>query len=200
MLVLASASPRRADMLRKLGLDFTQVATGLDEAMPLGTAPRDVVAQLAREKAEAAASAIREGWVLGADTLVFHAGEAIGKPAHAQDAARILERLQGQTHEVFTGLCVLQQPGGKVWQHVERSEVRLAPMSADLVRAYVATGEPLGKAGAYAVQGIAAAYVLDVRGPVDNVIGLPVRATLQLLARAGAPLPPHLRIGPQAQP
>lgn len=195
--MLASASARRADLLRKLGIPFTQRPAGVEEDVPEGLAPAEVVAQLARDKAEAAAASVPEGWILGADTLVFHDGEPMGKPSDAQDAVRILRRLQGQTHEVFTGLCVLRQPGSKAWQHVERSEVRFAPMNDALIEAYVRTGEPLGKAGAYAVQGIAAAYILDVRGSVDNVIGLPLRPTVQLLAKAGFALPEHLRVGPE---
>lgn len=194
MLVLASASPRRAELLRRLGIPFRQRPAAIDEIPPPGLAPGEAVLHLARAKAEAAAAELPEGWVLAADTLVFHKGEPLGKPSHAEEAIATLERLQGSVHEVYTGVCVVRQPGAKVWQHVERSEVRFAPMGKAQLEAYVATGEPLGKAGGYAVQGIAAAYIEDVRGSVDNVVGLPLRPTVLLLAKAGFPLPPHLRV------
>lgn len=193
MLILASASPRRAETLRKLQIPFEPRPVDLDEAIPEGMGGRDAALHLARAKAEAAAADVREGWVLGADTVVWHREAALGKPADAADALRILARLQGDRHEVFTGLCVVRQPGARRFEHVERSEVRMAHLDREAIEAYVATGEPMGKAGAYAVQGIAAAFVEEVRGPVDNVVGLPVRATVQLLARAGYPLPAHLR-------
>lgn len=199
MLVLASASPRRADTLRRLGLAFEQRPADLDEALPQGMAPADAALNLARAKARAVARSVGEGWVLGCDTLVWHQGREVPKPASAEEALRSLERLQGDAHEVFTGLCVLRLPGGEAYEHVERTEVRFAALDRATMEAYVATGEPLGKAGGYAVQGIAAAYIEEVRGRVDNVVGLPVRPLVSLLARARYPLPPHLRLGPGAQ-
>lgn len=198
MLVLASASPRRAETLRKLGLEFTQCAPDVDEALPPELGPMEGARLLARAKADEVAGSVAEGWVLGADTIVYHDGEALGKPTDAKHALAMLLRLQGSAHEVFTGVCVVRQPGGKHWEHVERTTVRFAKVPAATLEAYVATGEPLGKAGAYAVQGIAAAFIEEVRGPVDNVVGLPVRTTLRLLGQAGYPLPPHLRTEGQA--
>lgn len=191
-LVLASASPRRAELLRRLGLEVVVKPAYLQEGIPPGLGGSRGAAHLARAKAEAIAADVREGWVLGADTVVWHAGHEVPKPASAKEALDALRALQGVTHEVFTGLCVVRMPGGKASQRVERSEVRFARLDDATLEAYVATGEPLGKAGGYAVQGIAAAYIEDVRGSVDNVIGLPLRATVQLLAEAGYPLPPHL--------
>lgn len=200
MLVLASASPRRAELLRKLGLEVVVKPAHLQEGIPPGMGGAQGAAQLAREKAEAVAADVAEGWVLGADTVVWHAGREVPKAASAKESLEGLRLLQGATHEVFTGLCVVRMPGGKAWQRVERSEVRFARLDDATLEAYVATGEPLGKAGGYAVQGIAAAYIEDVRGSVDNVIGLPLRATVQLLAEAGYPLPAHLRLGKPGQP
>lgn len=196
MLVLASASPRRAELLRRIGLEVAVKPADLKEGIPAGLTPAQGAAQLARDKAMAVAAEVGEGWVLGADTVVWRHGREVSKPGTAKDAVEALRALQGGTHEVFTGLCVVRMPGGKAWPHVERTEVRFAPMDEAAIAAYVATGEPLGKAGGYAIQGIAAAYIEDVRGSVDNVIGLPIRATVRLLAEAGYPLPAHLRPGP----
>jgi septum formation protein len=200
VLVLASASPRRADLLRKLQLPFRQQPMDLDETLPPGLGPDEAAMLLAHAKADAAAATLPEGWVLGADTIVWLDGHAQGKPAHADEALAMLQRLQGRTHEVVTGVCVVRLPGGKAWQGSERTEVRFAALPDKLLEAYVATGEPLGKAGAYAIQGIAAAYLEGVRGPVDNVIGLPLRRTVELLEASGYPLPEHLRLGRPRQP
>ena len=193
MLVLASASPRRAETLRTLGLAFTQRPVDLVEAIPPGGSPADGALRLARSKAEAAAAEVAEGWVLGCDTVVWHDGHELPKPATAKEAFATLQELNGARHEVYTGLCVVRQPGAAAFTHVERSEVQFARVPEAVLEAYVATGEPLGKAGAYAVQGAGAAFIEQVRGRVDNVIGLPVRPLVLLLAKAGYPLPPHLR-------
>lgn len=192
MLILASASPRRADTLRRLGLPFEQRPTTVDETLVAGTKARDAVAGLARRKAEAAAQQVRDGWVVGADTLIEHRDKLLGKPRDAADALAMLTRLQGSKHDVLTAVCVLRQPGLRRSEHVERSTVQFAPLGRGTLEAYVATGEPLGKAGAYAVQGIASAYILRIEGSVDNVVGLPVRPLLRLLRDAGYPLPAHL--------
>lgn len=193
MLVLASASPRRAELLRRLRLEFEVRPAGAEEPPAPGAQAPKAALTLARAKAEAVARPMPEGWVLAADTLLEHHRRVLGKPKDAADALTMLEQLQGSEHEVYTALCVARQPGMHLFQHVERSVVHLARLDRATLEAYVATGEPLGKAGAYAVQGIAAAYVTRIEGSVDNVVGLPVRPMLQLLAASGYPLPPHLR-------
>jgi septum formation protein len=197
VLVLASASPRRAETLRRLGLAFHHVAPQVEEAVEPGLAPAEVARLLARAKAEAVAADVAEGWVLGADTIVWCEGEPLGKPASAKEALATLLKLNGRAHDVYTGVCVARRPDGKLFEHVERTTVRFARVPEPTLEAYVETGEPLGKAGAYAVQGIAAAFIEEVRGSVDNVVGLPIRPTVQLLARAGFPLPAHLGQGAQ---
>jgi len=198
VLVLASSSPRRAALLASLGLAFTQQPSGRPEETTPGP-PAEVARRLARGKAEAVAAFLPEGWVLGADTLVWHRGEALGQPRDAAEALAMLERLQGSEHDVVTGLCVTRAPRGPAWEDAVRTRVRFAPIPRAALEAYVATGEPLGKAGAYAIQGIAAAYIASIDGPWDNVVGLPLRATLALLARAGYPLPAHLAGVPGGQ-
>jgi septum formation protein len=192
VLVLASASPRRADTLRRLGLPFEQRPTHVDETVLAGVRAQEAVAGLARRKAEAAAQQVRDGWVVGADTLIEHRVKLLGKPRDAADALAMLTRLQGSKHDVLTALCVLRQPGLRRFEHVERSTVQFGPLSRATLEAYVATGEPLGKAGSYAVQGIAAAYITRIDGSVDNVVGLPIRPLLRLLREAGYALPAHL--------
>jgi septum formation protein len=196
VLVLASASPRRADALRKLGLEFVQRPSALAEAIPAGSNPAEGALRLARSKAEVVAADVAQGWVLGCDTVVWHRGRELPKPASAEDALATLQALQGEAHEVYTALCVLRMPGRVAHEHVERARVRFASIPKAALEAYVATGEPLGKAGAYAVQGIAAAYIEEVVGRVDAVIGLPVRPLVLLLAKAGYPLPGHLALAP----
>ncbi|MCA1813545.1 MAG: Maf family protein, partial [Halobacteriales archaeon] len=146
MLILASASPRRADTLKRLGLPFEQKPTTVDETLPSGTKAQDAVAGLARRKAEAAAMKMPDGWVIGADTLIEHRDKLLGKPRDAADALSMLTRLQGSKHDVLTAICVLRQPGLRKFEHVERSTVQFAPLSRATLEAYVATGEPLGKA------------------------------------------------------
>lgn len=193
-LVLASGSPRRADTLKRLGLPFEQRPTTLDETLAAGVKAQDAVAGLARRKAEAAAMQLPEGWVVGADTLIEHRDKLLGKPRDHADALAMLTRLQGSKHDVLTALCVLRQPGLRRFEHVERSVVQFGPLARSTIEAYVATGEPMGKAGSYAVQGIAAAYITRIDGSVDNVVGLPIRPLLRLLREAGYPLPAHLAI------
>ena len=184
-LVLASGSPRRRDLLRSVGLEFEISVPSVDER-PLGMEdPRSYVERLARLKALTAAGPGRV--VVGADTTVVHEGEIIGKPTSPEHACRILARLQGEVHTVYTGVAVVWEGEGKpeVRVEVEASEVRLVPVSAAEIAAYVDTGEPLDKAGAYALQGVGAMFVDRVRGSPTNVVGLPLHSTVRLLRAAG---------------
>ena len=148
---------------------------------------RDYVLRVAREKARAVQGAI----VLAADTAVVLRGEVLGKPSGAEDARRMLRALSGTVHEVLTGVCVRRATDALAIEldAVVSTEVRFAPLSPAEVDWYVATGEPLDKAGAYAIQGLAGAFVRELRGSVSNVIGLPLSETLELLRRARVPLP-----------
>ncbi len=186
-LVLASQSPRRRELLQQLGLAFEVRPANTDEAVLAGEPARDYVLRVAREKARAVDGEV----VLAADTAVVLAGEVLGKPADADDARRMLRALSGSRHEVLTGVCVRRAaPGpGVELDVVVSTEVVFAALSTRAVDWYVATGEPLDKAGAYAIQGAGGAFVAEIRGSVSNVVGLPLVETAALLARAGLPLP-----------
>ncbi len=186
-LVLASQSPRRRELLEQLGLPLVVRPANTDEAVRPGEAPRDYVLRVAREKARAVEGAI----VLAADTAVVLRGEVLGKPAGAEDARRMLRALSGTVHEVLTGVCVRRATEALAIEldAVVSTEVRFAALSPAAVDWYVGTGEPLDKAGAYAIQGAGGAFVVRVDGSVSNVVGLPLAETADLLRRAGLPLP-----------
>lgn len=181
-LVLASASPRRARILRELGVPFRVVVSHADETLRPGEDGGAAVERLARAKALAVAPG-EDLPVLAADTEVVCDGQILGKPAGEEDAAAMLRRLRGRTHEVITGVCLVDR--GIARSGVERSRVTFAPMSEDELRWYVATGEPLDKAGGYHVDGRGALFIEAVEGSPSNVAGLPVRLALRLFREAG---------------
>ncbi len=181
-LLLASASPRRAAILRDAGIAFRAVAANVDESILDGEAPREYVLRLSAEKAQAvAAKAEGEALIMGADTIVVCEKEIFGKPDDAAQARRMLGRLSGRAHEVLTGVTLLRRPGSRRISFVETTRVTFSLLSPSEVEAYVATGEPLGKAGAYAIQGLAARFVTDIEGDYFNVVGLPLQRILQVL-------------------
>lgn len=186
-LVLASASPRRAAILRALGASFVVRASQIEEAALPGEVPAATAERLAREKAAAVAggSALP---VLAADTVVVCEGRLLGKPGSHGEARAMLELLQGRAHEVLTGVCLAA--AGVLRSGVERTEVRFATMSREEIEWYVATGEPLDKAGAYHIDGKGALFVASVAGSPSNVAGLPVRLVGELLRAAGLSLAP----------
>ena len=180
VLVLASASPRRADLLRQAGIAFEVVAADVDETLHAGETPEDYVRRLASDKAVRVASAYPGRRVLGADTTVVVDGDVLGKPVSASDATRMLERLSGRSHRVLTGLCLVE-PGGTLRTAVAITTVEFLPLDAAQIAAYVASGEPMDKAGAYAIQGGAGQFVRRIDGDLSNVIGLPVQIVTDLL-------------------
>lgn len=184
-LVLASASPRRARILRELGVSFRVEVSNQDESLRPGEDGAAAVERLARAKGLAVA---REETlpVLAADTEVLCDGHILGKPADERDAVAMLRRLAGRAHEVVTGVCVVTS--GVVRSGVERSLVRFAPMNEEELRWYAATGEPLDKAGGYHVDGKGALFIETVEGSPSNVAGLPVRLLLRLVREAGVDL------------
>jgi septum formation protein len=184
-LVLASASPRRARILRDLGVSFRVLVSHEDESVRPGEDGAAAVERLARAKALAVAGEETLP-VLAADTEVLCDGHILGKPVDERDALAMLRRLQGRAHEVVTGVCVVA--GGVARSGVERSVVRFAPMSERELAWYVATGEPLDKAGGYHVDGKGALFVETVEGSPSNVAGLPVRLLLRLVREAGLDL------------
>ena len=184
-LVLASASPRRARILRGLGVSFRVLVSHEDESLQPGEDGTAAVERLARAKALAVARGETLP-VLAADTEVLCDGHILGKPVDERDALAMLRRLQGRAHEVVTGVCVVA--GGVARSGVERSVVRFAPMSEQELAWYAATGEPLDKAGGYHVDGKGALFVETVEGSPSNVAGLPVRLLLRLVREAGLDL------------
>lgn len=179
--MLASASPRRRQLLEQLGLTFSVHPADIDESVRPGEAPAAYVARLAAEKAVAVASPGRV--VLAADTTVDLEGEIFGKPGDGLEAAAMLRRLSGRTHLVHTGVAV----NAEVF--VVCSEVRLIELTESAIEWYVSTGEPLDKAGAYAIQGAGGAFVAAINGSFSGVVGLPLVETLAALRRAGVALP-----------
>lgn len=183
-LVLASGSPRRAELLERLGLEFTVISPEVDETRRPDEPPSAYVERLARAKARAFSGP--GSVVIGADTAVVHSGHILGKPAHPQEARSMLARLQDDGHEVFTGVAVAVDV--EVRSLVDVAEVRMLPMTDDEIAAYVDSGEPMGKAGAYALQGRGGLYVAAVRGSPFTVIGLPIHLLARLMTQCGADL------------
>lgn len=182
-LVLASASPRRADLLRAAGIPFEIVPVDVDESFQPAEEPGRAVARLAEAKADAAAASHPDAVVLGADTTVVIGGEALAKPVDEADAVRMLRLLSGRTHDVLTGICISGE--GRRLVHVETTRVRMSRLSDAEVKWYVATGEPFDKAGAYAVQGLASRFVEGIDGSYANVVGLPISSVYALLNELG---------------
>lgn len=173
-LVLASASPRRSELLAQLGVPFRVMAVDIDETPLPGENPRELVQRLARLKAETACRRVdADPLVLGADTVVVLGHTILGKPADAAEAVSMLQRLSGRPHTVYSGLALVRR-GFAPRERVVRTRVWMRDIAPDEIDAYLATGEPMGKAGAYAIQGRAAAFVRFLAGSYTNVVGLPL--------------------------
>jgi len=201
-LVLASTSPRRRELLGVLGLPFEVAPSDFDEdSIPVGALkPGEWVMRLAEGKARAVAARTEgDAIVIGADTTVVLDGDTLNKPQDDADARRMLRRLSGQTHTVFTGLCLAETRNGalvRVASDFAQTSVTFAPLSHAVIDAYVATGEPRDKAGAYGIQGKALAFIPGIQGDYFNVVGLPLEVLYRLLlpcfpAIAPAPPQPH---------
>lgn len=183
--ILASASPRRRELLASIGLDFEVKPSHVPEVHQEGEAPEEYVARLSRDKAHALATAHPSEWVIAADTTVLLGDELLEKPADPDDAARMLGTIAGKTHVVYTGVTLENVDRDYRDTRVAESEVRMLPLSAEEIAWYVTTGEPLDKAGAYAVQGIGAMFIDSIHGSYTNVVGLPLATLFQMLRRAG---------------
>ena len=184
MFILASASPRRRDLLAQIGASFRVEVSEAEEVREAKSAEELVrVNALAKARAVAAHAALP---VLGADTVVALAGRIFGKPADEREAHEMLAALSGRAHDVLTGVAWCR--GGQEFSTVEKTRVFFAALSKETISRYVATGEPLGKAGAYAVQGRAAVFVERIEGSFSNVVGLPLHAAAHLAERAGVDL------------
>lgn len=184
-LILASGSPRRREMLEQLGLRFEVASSDIEEKRRPGEPVELYVERLAREKAETVASKHPDAWVIAADTVVWLAGEVLEKPVDAADAADMLGRIAGREHVVYTGTVLRNVNIGWSEATVTATAVRIAPMTEDEISWYVATGEPMDKAGAYAAQGVGALFVESVSGNYNNVIGLPLAILLRMMRDAG---------------
>jgi septum formation protein len=184
MVVLASASPRRRELLRELLPDFVVKPSAIDEILAPGPY-RATVPVLALRKASAVAAETPGAVVLGADTVVVIDGEALGKPAAAEQARAMLRRLRGRTHEVITGVAVVDASTGRAETAAEVSQVRMAHYGDEVIDAYVASGAPFDKAGGYAIQDLDGALVAGLVGSYSNVVGLPLAATRRLLEAFG---------------
>ena len=181
-LILASASPRRRDLLRSLGLDFEVYVTDADENINVKS-PSELVRVLAERKAEAAASVYPDCVVIAADTVVSHDGEILGKPHDDADAARMLRMLSGSSHTVYTGVCVIAD--GATASETVATDVRMRNITEEEISDYIRTGEPRDKAGAYGIQGLGGIFVERIDGDYFNVTGMPKEATARLLAGVG---------------
>lgn len=184
MLVLASASPRRQELLRNAGISFLVAPANIPEKHLPGEPPYIYVERLAREKAYAVQQHHPEKCVLGADTIVLAGDEVLEKPRDAYDAARMLQLLGGRSHQVMTGVCLLGPDFVDV--RSETTTVKMQNIGQDEIEAYVATGEPMDKAGAYAIQGWASRWISGIEGDYFNVVGLPVSLVYRMLQEHGA--------------
>jgi len=196
-LVLASASPRRQELLRAAGIAITVQPTNIPEVPQDGEAPKAFAERLAREKAWAVFKERPNDFVLGADTIVVADGQILGKPLNPADAERMLRLLSGRTHEVTTAVCVMGPKSGshpasnaKIESVLgdtrsESTRVVMNKLQDDEIRAYVATGEPMDKAGAYAIQGIASRWIPRIEGDYSTVVGLPIALVYRMLKEAG---------------
>jgi septum formation protein len=183
--ILASASPRREELLRQIGLSFRTVPSRLRESNHGGMDPRQYALYWAAAKAKDVAQRYPQEWVLAADTIVVIDGKILGKPASTYDAAVMLSRISGRSHIVITALCLIMDQSrveGKEW--VE-TRVAMRNLSPEDIQGYVATGEPMDKAGAYGIQGIGGCLVKRIEGSYSNVVGLPLCETVELLRHHG---------------
>lgn len=180
-LILASGSPRRAEILTSVGWEFTKHSPDIDESERDGEVPEDYVVRLAREKAQAVAAAFQGEIVLGADTTVVIDSQMIAKPIDLDDARRMIRMLAANWHEVLTGVAVAQN--GETRSAIQRTRVKFAPMSEAEVNFLAVRGDPLDKAGAYAVQAQAALFIEGIEGDYWNVVGLPISLVYELIMK-----------------
>lgn len=188
-LVLASASPRRLELLRSVGFSPEVLPVDVDESLRPGEGPLPLARRLARAKAQAAVRAAPGRAVLGADTVVVAGDETLGKPTDRDDARRMLRALSGRWHEVVTAIALVTPRGDLVEDH-SVTRVRFAELTDDEIERYVDGPEPYDKAGAYAIQGAAAWFIAEIAGSATNVIGLPLERVRSVFAASGLPMPP----------
>jgi septum formation protein len=186
--ILASQSPRRRELLASIGLQFDVMPSDVPEVHQAGESPEEYVARLSRDKAAAIAAKHPDSWIIAADTTVLLGEELLEKPVDDEDAKRMLSTIAGKTHIVYSGVTLQNAARGWRDTRVAESEVRVLPLDERDIAWYVSTGEPLDKAGAYAVQGIGAMFIDSIHGSYTNVVGLPLALLFQMLRRAGVDL------------
>ncbi len=185
-IILASASPRRQQLLSQIGLLFTVIPSNLDEVIDQSMEPSEVAIALARQKCiDIATQAKHDSFVIGADTIVVCDSKLLGKPENEQEAFEMLKKLNGNWHEVVTGVCLCRTSDMKILCEYETTRVKIADKSDDFIKAYIATGEPFDKAGAYGIQGYGSLLVERIDGDYFNVMGLPVFRLSCMLEKMG---------------
>lgn len=185
-LILASASPRRAEILRDAGIPFSVLSSAVDETVIPGETPQELVRRLALAKAElVAARAVGPAIVIAADTVVALESAILGKPRTSDDARQMLGKLSGRTHSVVTGVTLIRLPDAQRRDFIETTQVHFASIAKDEIDKYLATGEPFDKAGAYAIQGLGGRFIPRIDGCYFNVVGLPLARLCKELAELG---------------
>jgi septum formation protein len=184
-LILASASPRRIELLNLMGLQFDVMPGDVDESFTNGETPREHVLRLSGEKAGKISDQYPDAWVMGADTIVIINGEVLGKPRTADEAREMLGKLSGRTHTVFTGFTVMKKSAGIAIREAVDSSVRFRDIREDEMLWYIESEEPYDKAGGYAVQGMGAFFIREICGSYTNVMGLPLCEVVDVLKRLG---------------
>jgi septum formation protein len=185
-LILASSSPRRKELLENIHLTFEVTSSDVDESFSEGMSPEEVVKLLAERKAKAVAANNPTAFVLGADTIVVLEGNVLGKPIDEEEAAVMLRKLSGKTHEVYTGVAIVSP--NDAFSFYEKTTVTFWELTETEINMYVSSGEPLDKAGAYGIQQLGSFLVKEIQGDYFSVVGLPISRTLRELRRAGFPL------------
>lgn len=187
-IILASASPRRKELLARLGLVFTTISADIEENTTSLDRPQKVVEVIASQKARYVAERLNQGLVIAADTVVVLEGSCLGKPSDEEDAFNKLMLLSGKCHEVITGVCLLEVGSGNIQLATEVTRVFFRDITAEEIRNYIATGEPMDKAGAYGIQGRGALFVERIEGCYYNVVGLPLTRLYLMLKKQGVDL------------
>ena len=184
-ITLASSSPRRKALLQEVGLSFDIYHSNIDEDIKKGESPTEHCLRLAEEKTKAAAKKVKNCWILGADTIVFIDNSILGKPSDIKEAKEMLSLLSGRYHKVVTAFCILNASTGKKVKRVVESRVKIKNLTDKEIADYIKTGEPLDKAGAYAVQGIGSFMIESIEGSYTNVVGLPMEELKETLEEMG---------------
>ncbi|NLK21505.1 MAG: septum formation protein Maf [Epulopiscium sp.] len=181
-IILASSSPRRRMLLRQIGIPFDIIVGSAEEKMEPSTLPWDLVIELSRQKAEDVARGLGKGYlVIGADTIVVHRNKILGKPKDMDDAYSMISVLQGDMHEVYTGITLIKTSDNIIKSGFEKTEVHMRELSPEIINAYIDTKEPMDKAGSYGIQGIGTLLIDKIHGDYNNVVGLPLKLLAALL-------------------